>query len=325
MRQVQPRSTALIMARSVQSVHRATSLSRVRDVCNTAALDYHSQLPRRGARMHTEELKQRVKDHWERETCGSRYGDATDRKSYFDQIDAERYVQEYMLPDFAAFHAAKGQRVLEVGLGTGSDFIRWVRAGADAYGRDLTEASVKLVKERLSLEGLEADVQTGDAEKLDFPDNHFDGYYSWGVLHHTPEPEKAFAEAYRVLKPGGTLKVMLYHWPSVGAALVWLVHGPLKGKFRGPRAVNYDNVESPGTKIYSVREATEMIGRYFDPRKMESRTYLGAGDLLPQNHRFSAKYQGLKWRVAKSLYPRWFVKNVLGDRFGTAMTIRAVK
>lgn len=275
--------------------------------------------------MNTPELKQFVKSYWEAEVCGSRYGGdwSTNRQEFFQEIDYARYELEPMLIDFAQFDQSGGKKVLEVGLGTGADFIRWSQAGAIAYGRDLTQASVDLVRERLQLAGLKADVGLGDAENLEeFPDSFFDIYYSWGVLHHTPNIEKAVAEAYRVLKPGGTLKLMLYHYPSVTAFLVWALRGPLRLNFRGPRACFAENVESPGTKAFTRREVRALIGKSFrDP--IDIHTYLGPGDLLI--HRFSRKYQAKKWEIARRMYPRWFVKHILGHRFGMELTIVAKK
>lgn len=269
-------------------------------------------------------LKARVREHWENEVCGSRYGsDATARMRFFDEIDTSRYAQDYMLRNFALFSEARGKKVLEVGLGSGSDFLNWVRAGATATGRDLTEASVRIIRERLELEGLEADVRVGDAEALDLPSESFDLYYSWGVLHHTPNTEATIAEAHRVLKPGGSMKVMLYHYPSVGAFLVWLAHGLLRFDLRGPRAVCADHIESPGTQMFTVEEARHLVGRYFSDRPIEIQTYLGSGDLL--THKLSGRYGGRAWRVAAAVFPRWFVRRVLGHRFGTTMTIHTIK
>lgn len=273
-----------------------------------------------------EALKTQIKDFWEQEVCGSRNASeyVGDRRRFFEQIDRVRYEQDYLIPNFARFEQAAGKRVLEVGLGTGADFVRWARAGAEAYGRDLTSASVALVKERLSLENLTADVATGDAENLsDFPDEFFDIYYSWGVLMATPNTEKAIAEAYRVLKPGGTLKLMFYHYPSIGGALVWLVHGPLHRDWRWPREVIADHVESPGMKYYTVREARRMVRRHFRDGPIETHTFLGPGDLL--THRFSEKYRGAHWEIMRQVYPRWLVRHLAGHRLGTVLTIHATK
>ena len=270
-----------------------------------------------------EQLKQRVRAHWEQEVCGSRYGEAAERRAYFAEIERVRYEQDDMLRDFAQFETARGKKVLEVGVGAGTDLLQWARAGADVSGIDLTDAAVAMATEHLALEGFKANIARGDAERLTFPDNTFDIFYSWGVLHHTPNTAQTIAEAHRVLKPGGTLKVMLYHWPSVGALLVWLLYGPLRFRFVGPRACYAHYVESPGTQMFTVAEGRAMLGKYFPPDSIRIQTFLAAGDLLTQ--KLSPRYQSPVWRLAKVLFPRWFVRHVLGHRFGTVMTIEAKK
>ncbi|HEU4879638.1 MAG TPA: class I SAM-dependent methyltransferase [Gemmatimonadaceae bacterium] len=271
----------------------------------------------------SEELKSQVRDHWEQEVCGTRYGASEDRRSFFAEIERTRYEQDDMLRAFACFNDARGKKVLEVGVGAGTDLTQWARAGATVYGIDLTDAAVELSREHLALEGLSAEITRGDAEHLTFSDNFFDIYYSWGVLHHTPNTEQAIAEAYRVLRPGGTLKIMLYHWPSVGALLVWLLYGPLRLRFLSPRATYARYVESPGTRMFSLREARGMIGRHFSPDSVRTSTFLAAGDLLTQ--KLSRRYKGLGWNLVQRFFPRWFVRRVLGNRFGTVMTIEATK
>jgi ubiquinone/menaquinone biosynthesis C-methylase UbiE len=101
--------------------------------------------------------------------------------------------------------------VLEVGCGLGTDAINFARAGARYTGIDLTEASIELVRKRFAFEQLSADLRVADAEALPFADNSFDLFYSHGVLHHTPDTQRTIYEAHRVLKPGGTAMVMLYH------------------------------------------------------------------------------------------------------------------
>lgn len=269
-------------------------------------------------------LKERVRQHWEQDTCGARYGaDAPDRQAFFDQIERTRYEQDYMLRDFARFETGAGKRVLEVGLGTGTDFIQWARAGAEIHGVDLTEASIAYVRERLALYGLTGYPRVGDAEALEFPDNTFDIYYSWGVLHHTPDMNKAIREAARVLKPGGEMRIMLYHARSVGAFLVWLRYGLFGSQRRTLREAVAEHVESPGTQVVTVPEARALIGTAFPGRDVEINTHLGAGDLLTQIP--SAKYQGPLWRAVFRFYPRWFVRTFIGHAFGTVLTIRVVK
>lgn len=147
--------------------------------------------------------KQQVHDFWNKAACGENlYLQTTERTGFVTQ-SAEPYQQESCIEPFADFEAAKGNRVLEIGVGLGADHQRFAAAGADLYGIDLTERAVEHTHRRLVLFGLSSTLAVGDAERLDFPDQNFDLVYSWAVLHHSPDTPKAITEVYRVLKPGG--------------------------------------------------------------------------------------------------------------------------
>lgn len=194
--------------------------------------------------------KEQVKGFWEREACGERYGEEQDRI---------RYEFEPEILRFAGFESSAGKRVLEIGVGMGADFLRWVRAGALATGVDLTERAVELTTARLAAEGLQADVRVADAENLPFPDGSFDIVYSWGVLHHTPNPAQALAEAQRVLAPGGELRIMLYHRRSWVALAAWARFCLLRGKPQGGLRAGVAHIESPGTRAFTVEEVRRML------------------------------------------------------------------
>jgi len=59
--------------------------------------------------------------------------------------------------------------------------------------------------------GLTGTFKKENAEQLSFPNESFDWVYSHGVLHHTPNTQRAMDEVHRVLKPGGRAIIMLYH------------------------------------------------------------------------------------------------------------------
>jgi ubiquinone/menaquinone biosynthesis C-methylase UbiE len=198
----------------------------------------------------TTAAKEGVKAFWETEACGERYGGEQDRL---------RYELEPEIVPFAGFEGGAGKKVLEIGVGMGADFLRWVRGGARATGVDLTERAVTLTRRRLAEEGLDADVRVADAEHLPFPDGAFDIVYSWGVLHHTPDPALALAEAGRVLAPGGQLKVMLYHRRSWVALAAWARFGLLRGKPRCTLKEAVSQMESPGTKAFTPDEVRAML------------------------------------------------------------------
>lgn len=166
-------------------------------------------------------LKNEVQAHWQAEPCGTRQLPTEDRRAFFARLERQRYAAEPCIREFARFDEAKGLRVLEIGVGAGTDFLQWVRAGAEATGVDLTAAGVALTRERLALEGLEAQVREADAETLPFADDSFDLVYSWGVLHHTPDTAGALREAVRVLRPAGRARVMLYQHPSLSGLILW--------------------------------------------------------------------------------------------------------
>jgi SAM-dependent methyltransferase len=208
-----------------------------------------------------ERTKGAVRSFWERTPCGSWDATAPEgSREYFDQVERRRYELEPFIPGFAGFESAKDRDVLEIGVGLGTDHVRFARAGARLVGVDLTEKGIDLVRRRLSLEGLESDLQTADAERLPFPDASFDVVYSWGVLHHTPDTAGAVREAIRVLRPGGTIIAMLYariSWVSYG---LWLRHGPLSRRpFRSLSDVLHHHMESLGTQGFTKREIRRMF------------------------------------------------------------------
>jgi SAM-dependent methyltransferase len=203
-----------------------------------------------------------VKDFWEAESCGTHYAtNARYTKEYFREIEERRYRLEPFIADFAQFSRWKGKDVLEVGVGAGTDFVQFVRAGARAHGVDLTNAAVDHVRERLALEDLRAaDLRQCNAEKLPHGNDQFDLVYSWGVIHHSENTEQALREIYRVAKPGGQIKIMIYNVNSTTVWLKWLHHALLRGRLnRGRRWALWHFQESLGTKGFSEFEVRRML------------------------------------------------------------------
>lgn len=213
---------------------------------------------------NSNKLKSKVRDYWDSEACGTWFTDKEKyTKEYFEDIEKARYqVSPEILP-FAEFDKFKNKKLLEVGVGAGTDFLQWVRGGTHAYGIDLTQEAVDHVKHRLDIYGLKAEqLVVGDSENLPFEDNFFDIVYSWGVIHHTPDTEKALNEIIRVLKPGGISKIMIYHRHSLLVYLFWIKHALLKAKpWRSFSNVLWNHMESIGTKAFTVLELKKMLNR----------------------------------------------------------------
>jgi len=143
----------------------------------------------------------KVKDFWEKNTPQYWYSNKQNStREYFDELQLIRYSKTYpYLKTKAEFELHRGKKVLEIGCGQGTDLLQFAKNGADVTGVDLTEGAIEKSKELFNVYGLPAILLTANAEKLDeFEENTFDVVYSFGVLHHTPNTEKAVTEVHRV-------------------------------------------------------------------------------------------------------------------------------
>ena len=121
--------------------------------------------------------------------------------------EEERYSMYPWLYQAAEFKEHAGERVLEIGCGTGSDLLQFAKHGAHATGIDITPEHLRLAQERV---GQLAEVREAEATSLPFPDESFDYVYSHGVLHHIENPRRVVDEIFRVLKPGGRFNIHVY-------------------------------------------------------------------------------------------------------------------
>lgn len=156
-----------------------------------------------------------VESFWNSHPCmAGLYHGNKNKITAFTKIEDERYSRFSGILKYALFRSFKGKKVLEVGCGIGSDGIQFARNGACYTGVDLTNAAVSIAKERFELFGQKGEIVKVDTESLPFPDNYFDHVYSFGVIHHSPNPENIVSEIHRVLKPGGSINIMLYNRTS---------------------------------------------------------------------------------------------------------------
>jgi len=207
--------------------------------------------------------------------------------------------------------------VLEIGVGMGADYLQWLKAGALATGVDLSEASIGKARRRCELAHYHPDLRVADAEKLPFSDNTFDVVYSYGVLHHSPNTRQCIREALRVLRPGGEIRIMVYHHPSLTGIMLWLRHGWFRA--RSLRQTVYDYLESPGTRSYTQAEALSLMA---DFKNVSLQRVFSPGDLLL--HRPSARYQSPIYRLAWKVFPRALVRR-LAPKWGLFLLITAKK
>jgi len=101
----------------------------------------------------------------------------------------------------------KGEVVLDLGCGAGSDLYFYAKAIGDkgrVYGLDISEDMVSKAKRNMGLVGIKnAEISVGESDNLPFNDNFFDVVASNGIYNLSPNKEAVMKEVYRVLKPGG--------------------------------------------------------------------------------------------------------------------------
>ena len=270
--------------------------------------------------MDNRDLKKNVKDFWNSASCGENLflkGFTVD--DYLMQSKL-RYAIEPEIIKFAEFNRFKDLKTLEIGVGLGSDHMMLAQNGAVLTGIDLTDRAIEHTKRRFELLNLTSNLLVADAEKLPFSDNEFDAIYSWGVIHHSPNMELAISEIYRVLKKGGSAKIMIYHKYSLVGYMLWIRYGLFKFKpNRSLKFIYHHFLESPGTKAYSKEEAKQLFRKF---KIISINTPLNHGDLLTSEA--GQRHKGVLLTIVKKIWPRWFFKRFMSSS-GLEMLIEIQK
>lgn len=172
---------------------------------------------RKSQKMTDWEIKQEAVRTWSSDPCGAIYiKHPMGSKAFFDAYRNFRYSQGVpWISEIVNFNKYRDRKVLEIGCGVGTDLGSFAKAGAVVTGIDLTHRSVELATKQFEVYGLKGKFLVADAENLPFPDEKFDTVYSFGVLHHTPNIQKAIHEIHRVIKPEGEAMIMLYNKNSI--------------------------------------------------------------------------------------------------------------
>ena len=248
-------------------------------------------------------------------------------KDFFEAVDARFFRSspfyqgtvpfERLIP----FDSLKGKPVLEIGCGLGSHAQLLIQAGSILSAIDLTPKAVELTRKRLSLNGLKADVMQMDAERMTFPDGTFDFIWSWGAIHHSAHPEAILKEAYRVLKPSGELRLMVYHQQSLSAAIN-LLRGVLSGKtLSGMSPADILSHYSDGAiaRFYTARQLSRMLRTCgFSIRSM--RTLGQKSELIPLPGKgWIGRVKSVLLSTVPDRFAIWWLSHAGSFLFGVAM------
>ena len=207
-----------------------------------------------------------VRSYWDRRPCNIKHSPkAVGTREYFDEVEARKYLVEPHIPHFAEFERWRGKKVLEIGCGIGTDTTNFARHGATVTAVDLSPESLELTRKRISVYGFQDRVRfyAGSAEELTkfVPVEPYDLIYSFGVVHHTPHPERVLEQMRSYTRPGTVIKLMVYNRHSW--KVFWILMGYGKGRFWRLKELIAKHSEAqtgcPVTYTYTREEGRRLI------------------------------------------------------------------
>ena len=171
-------------------------------------------------------------------------------REFFDELDEYRFDKLAYLPKVVDFNGYRGQRLVEVGCGIGTDLVRFARGGARVIGLDFSETAGSLARANLEKHAVKGSVVVGDGGKLPLPDDSIDVFYAHGVLQYSADPRAIVTESQRVLRQGGTAIFMVYNRVS------WLM------ALSRVMKVGLEHADAPGLRLYSIGEFRNLIAGF---------------------------------------------------------------
>ena len=142
-------------------------------------------------------MEQRVKKYWTQRS----HDFGTVRKNELENEMGQRWLHEIerFLPE------GRKLDILDVGTGTGFFAVLLAQQGHRVEGIDLTPAMLEEARTLAKQRNLDITFREMDAQNLLYPDAVFDVVISRNLTWTLPDPQRAYAEWFRVLKPGGVL------------------------------------------------------------------------------------------------------------------------
>ena len=243
--------------------------------------------------------------------------------AWFNELSFKRYSRYYPhIKQWAEFEYHPGEEVLEIGVGIGTDLVEYAKGGSIVSGVDLGKDQVMLTKLNLDLHELPyKEIKEGNIENLPFPDSSFDLILCVGVVHHTPNSQKAVDEIYRVLKPDGQAMILVYARGWKHYIKRCLIHGLLLGKWAS-HGFNWKKVYSevsevhgsvPKTDIYTRGQVKKMFSKFGDVEIRKKRL----GEFFEYKPYNTAKFPDL----VKNIFFLFNLEGIWGENW----MIRALK
>jgi SAM-dependent methyltransferase len=154
-----------------------------------------------------------VKKFWNDRPCNIKHSSKEiGTKEYFNEVERKKFFVEPHILKFTEFPQWKNKKVLEVGCGLGTVGINFALNGSDYTGVELSKESLEIAKKRFEVYNQSGKFYLGNAEELSsfVPIETYDLIYSFGVIHHSPHPEKIVSQIKKYMNENSVLKIMLY-------------------------------------------------------------------------------------------------------------------
>jgi ubiquinone/menaquinone biosynthesis C-methylase UbiE len=165
-------------------------------------------------------------------------------------------LQERVLADFLG--DVTGQRVLDVGTGTGRAALALACRGARVTGIDASASMLSVARRRADTAGFDIEFMTGDAHDLAFADSSVDASVSLRVLMHTPGWERCISELCRVTRS----RVVVDFPAAVSIAAAQPTLRRIASRLRRGTAASGPRTDLEAYRVFSLRRIRDAFAQH---------------------------------------------------------------